>query len=33
MNQFDATDYESALRFSENCLVLETIPFELLNKC
>ena len=31
MNKFDATDYESALRFSENCLVLEKSSFELLN--
>ena len=23
LNTFDDTDYESALRFSENCLVLE----------
>ena len=33
MNKFDATDYESALRFSENCLVSEKSSFEFLNYC
>ena len=31
MDRFDATDYESTFRFSENCLVLEKSSFELLN--
>ena len=31
MGKFDATDYESAIRFSENCLVLEKSSFVLLN--
>ena len=31
MNKFDATDCESALRFSENGLVLEKSSFEILN--
>ena len=31
MNTFDATDYESVLRFSENCLVLEKSSFEIVN--
>ena len=29
--KFDATDYESTFRFSENCLVLDKSSFELLN--
>ena len=31
MDKFDSTYYESAFRFSENCLVLEESSFELLN--
>ena len=31
MNKFDATDYESALCFSENCQALETSSFEIFN--
>ena len=31
MYTFDVTNYESAIRFSENCLVLEKSSLEFLN--
>ena len=31
LNTFDPTDYESALRFSESCPVLDRSSFEILN--